>query len=107
MNQMSNGYTEWAPRPLTPRQDRLEGRIVTVLSTQGTRSELRELVHELTDFLRLQGATAERAMVIILALGARATPAMNSHAEGVVGDSADDRMAMMTRWCAARFVRDD
>jgi hypothetical protein len=107
MREMGNGSTETASRPLTPRQDRLESSIVAVLSTHGTRSELRELVHELADFLRMQGATLERAVYVVRALGARATPAMSSFAERVVGDSADDRMTMMIRWCTARFNRDD
>lgn len=107
MGDMGNGPAEGATRPLTPRQDRLEGSIVAVLSTHGTRSELRELVHELTDFLRMQGATLERTISVISALGARAIPAMSSYAERVVGDSAGDRIAMMIRWCTARFNRAD
>jgi hypothetical protein len=105
--ELERGYGEPARQALTPRQDRLEGRIVTVLATHGTRSELRELVHEFADFLRMQGATAERAVSLLRTLGARAMPAMESGYEWAVGDSADDRMAMMVRWCTARFSRDD
>ena len=55
----------------------------------------------------MQGATAERAVSLLRMLGARAMPAMETGYEWAVGDSADDRMAMMVRWCTARFSRDD
>ena len=38
-----------ATRPLTPRQDRIEAAIERVLRARGTRSELRELVHQFAD----------------------------------------------------------
>lgn len=100
-------YPDAPQRPLTPRQDRLEGSIVAVLSANGTRSELRDLVHELADVFRLQGVSEDRAIATMRALGSRAMPAMAERSSGVVGDSADDRIGMMTQWCTARFRRVD
>jgi len=99
-------YVEPSPRPLRPRQDRLEAAIGAVLRTGGTRSELRPLVDQLADLFRMQGISLERALDTIRALGSRARPVRND-AEPAVGDSASERLALMERWCGARFNRGD
>src|SRR5258708_8190029 len=99
-------YVEPSPRPLRPRQDRLEAAIGAVLRTGGTRSELRPLVHQLADLFRMQGMPLERALDTIRALGSRAQP-LRSDVELAVGDSASDRLAVMEPWCSARFNRGD
>jgi hypothetical protein len=93
-----------ATRPLTPRQDRIEAAIERVLRARGTRSELRELVHQFADMARAQGIPPERAISTIKAIAQRSTMALDAPA---VGDSADDRTAMIVRWCTARYYRAD
>ena len=93
--------------PLTPRQDRIEASIVRLLREGGTRSALRESVHAFADLLRQQGIAPERAIVRIKMVASRATPAIAARAPHSVGDSADDRMSMIVRWCAARYFRAD
>jgi hypothetical protein len=96
----------YANRPLTPRQDRIEASIVRVLRAGGTRSELREAVCEFADFARMQQIPPERAvsMVKTVAMRAAAPAATGTLA---VGDSLADRMAMIVRWCSARYYRVD
>lgn len=60
---------------LTPRQNRLESTIVRALLTHGTRSELRDAVHQLVDFSRLQGIPLEGGVACIRAVAMRATHA--------------------------------
>ena len=102
-----HGNTEWAGTTLTPRQDRLEDAILQVLRTGGTRSVLRDHVLLLGDHLRMQGLSVERATSLVRGLGQRATPLMNMDGLPAVGDSPADRIAMMVRWCAARYSRAD
>ena len=92
---------------LTPRQDRLERAIYDVLRASGTRSELRDLVVQFSDLQRIQGASAERAMSALRTLAHRATPQMNTRGTLAVGDSPEDRITMMLRWCLARYGRAD
>ena len=89
---------------LTPRQDRLEAAIVRVLRSNGTRSELRELVQQYADVARAQSIPPERVIATVKALAQRASLA----SEGTpAGDSAAERVAMMIRWCTARYYRAD
>ena len=62
----------YANRPLTPRQDRIEATIERVLRAGGTRSELREAVHEFADHARMQQIPPERAIANIKAVAMRA-----------------------------------
>ena len=88
---------------LTPRQDRLKAAIFEVLRAGGTRSELRELVEQFSDYLQMQDVPLEHALSVLRELGSSATPFMNVHGTPAVGDSAVDRTAMMIRWCADRY----
>jgi hypothetical protein len=92
---------------LTPRQDRLEERIVRLLRTHGTRSELREVVHELVDLLRIQRVPPERAIAMVKAVVFRAWPGMAAHGLPAVGDSPADRTELIVAWCAARYYHAD
>ena len=91
----------------SPRQDRLERAIFDLLRTNSTRSELRALVAQLADYLRVRGVAADKALSAIRALGLRAAPYMNADDVAAVGDSAGDRIIMMMRWCSARYLRSD
>jgi hypothetical protein len=91
-------------RPLTPRQDRIEAAIDRVLRARGTRSELRELVYQFADLVKLQGIPPERAIGTLKAIAQRSTMAVDAPA---VGDSADDRTEMIVRWYVARYYRAD
>ena len=92
---------------LTPRQDRLEAAIVASLRAHGTRSELRDLVERLSDLFRMTGVPLERAIGEVRALGFRAAPDMLAQGSTVVGESPDDRITMMVRWCSRRYLRGD
>lgn len=95
-----------ANRPLTPRQDRIEAAIERVLRAGGTRSELREFVHQFADHARMLQVPPERAISMVKAVAMRAvtsTPATSS----AVGDSLADRLVMIVRWCTARYHRVD
>ena len=95
-----------ASRMLTPRQDRIEAAIERVLRAGGTRSELREAVHQFADHARMQQIPPERAISMVKAVAMRASP----QAVGTttpVGDSLADRLAMIVRWCTARYFRVD
>lgn len=102
-----HGSTEWIYTTLTPRQDRLERAIVDVLHRGGTRSALREPVVQFVDHLRLQGMGVDRTTTLVRALGQRAMPLMKVSDIPAVGDAPADRIAMMVRWCAARYERGD
>lgn len=93
-----------ASRPLTPRQDRILAAIDRVLRTRGTRSELREVVYQFADLVKLQGIPPERAIGALKAIAQRSTMALEAPP---VGDSADDRSAMIVRWYVARYYRAD
>jgi hypothetical protein len=92
---------------LTPRQDRLEAAIVKALRANGTRSELRVLVDQLSGLFRMTGIPLERAIGAVQALGCRAAPDMLRQGSTVVGESPDDRIMMMVRWCSLRYLRGD
>lgn len=89
------------------RQDRLERAIFDLLRNNSTRSELRELVAQLADYLRVRGVSADKAISAVRALGLRAAPHMNADDVAAVGDSAADRIIMMVRWCSAQYHRSD
>src|SRR5258706_14733977 len=99
-------YVEPSPRPLRPRQDRLEAAIGAVLRTGGTRSELRPLVDQLADLFRMQGISLKRPLDTIRALGSRARPVRND-AEPAVSASPSKRLSLMERWGGERFNRGD
>ena len=96
----------YANRPLTPRQDRIEAAIERVLREGGPRSELREAVHQFADHARLQRVPAERMITMVKAVAMRASPALSRRPAGA-GDSLDERLAMIVRWCTARYYRVD
>jgi hypothetical protein len=96
----------YANRPLTPRQDRIEAAIERVLSAGGTRSELREAVNQYADYARMQQIPPERAIAMVKAVAMRAAPPAAAEPPAV-GDSLTDRLAMIVRWCAARYYRVD
>ncbi len=96
----------YANRPLTPRQDRIEAAIERVLRAGGTRSELRELVYQFADHARMQQIPVERAISMVKDVAMRASSATATRSMAV-GDSMSDRLAMIVRWCTARYYRVD
>lgn len=96
----------YANRPLTPRQDRIEAAIERALRDGGTRSELRDAVHQFADHARLQQIPAERVIVMVKAVAMRASPAMRPRST-FAGESLDERLALIVRWCTARYYRVD
>jgi hypothetical protein len=96
----------YANRPLTPRQDRIEAAIERVLRAGGTRSELRDVVYQYADHARMQQVPPERAILMVKAVAMRAA---SSAAAGssAAGDSMAERLAMIVRWCTARYYRVD
>jgi hypothetical protein len=92
-----------ADRPLTPRQDRIEASIDRVLRAGGTRTELRELVYQYADLARVQGIAPERALSAVKRIVERASLAVS----GAVGESPAERLALVVRWCTARYYRAD
>jgi hypothetical protein len=96
----------YANRPLTPRQDRIEAAIERVLRAGGTRSELRELVQQFADHARIQQIPVERTIAMVKAVAMRAAiSAAGRSSTG--GDSFDERLGMIVRWCIARYYRVD
>jgi hypothetical protein len=93
-----------AEKPLTPRQDRIEASIDRVLRAGGTRTELRELVYQYADLARVQGIAPERTLVAVKRIVERAHLAISGNA---AGDSAAERLALVMRWCTARYYRAD
>ena len=98
------GFT---PRALTPRQDRIEATIVRLLGEHASRSTLRDAIHAFADLQRGQQVAPERAIARLKAVVSRATPAIAGRAPHSVGESAEDRMSMVVRWCVARYFRAD
>jgi hypothetical protein len=98
---------EFTPLALTPRQDRIEAAIVRLLGEGASRSSLRDAVHAYADLQRGQGVAPERAIARLKAVANRATPAIAVRAPRSVGESAEDRMSMVVRWCVARYFRAD
>ena len=96
----------YASNTLTPRQDRIEAAIERVLRAGGTRSELREAVHEYADHARMQRIPPEHAITMVKAVAMRAASSAAARTS-VVGDSMADRLAMIVRWCTARYYRVD
>jgi hypothetical protein len=96
----------YANRPLTPRQDRIEAAIERVLRAGGTRSELRELVQQFADHARIQQIPVERTIVMIKAVAMRAASSPAAR-PSTAGDSFDERLELIVRWCTARYYRVD
>ena len=96
----------YASRALTPRLDRIEAAIERVLRAGGTRSELRELVNQYADYARMQQIPPERAITMVKAVAMRAASSAAARTFAV-GDSMADRLAMIVRWCTARYYRVD
>ena len=96
----------YANRPLTPRQDRIEAAIEGVLRAGGTRSELRELVQQFADHARIQQVPLERALAMVKAVALRAGSSSAAWSS-TAGESFDERLAMIVRWCTARYYRVD
>jgi hypothetical protein len=96
----------YANRPLTPRQDRIEATIERVLRAGGTRSELRDAVYEYADHARLQQIPPERVITMVKDVAMRASNGATASSEAV-GESLSDRLAMIVRWCTARYYRVD
>ncbi len=92
---------------LTPRQDRLEAAVISVLRTGGTRSSLRTSVEEFADYARLRDISPDRALAALGAIALRAMPDGSSRGEPAVGESMPDRLTMMARWLSARYHRAD
>ena len=93
-------------RPLTPRQDRIEAAIERNLRAGSTRNELREAVYRFADHARMQQVPPERAIARVKELARQAVPSVTP-AITPVGDSLADRLAMIVRWCTARYYRVD
>jgi len=92
---------------LTPRQDRIEDALVAALASGATRSTLRDLVHEFTDFQRLQGIAPERIIASLKSLVRRAAPRMPAREDSLAGDSPEERLTLIAHWCSARCHRSD
>jgi hypothetical protein len=92
---------------LTPRQDRIEEALVRGLVAGATRSELRDLVHQFSDLLRIQGVSADRTVASLKAVARRAVPRMQARESSIAGDSAAELMTLIVRWCSARLYRAD
>jgi len=92
---------------LTPRQDRIEDALVGALASGATRSTLREIVHAYTDLQRLQGFSPERIILSLKSLVRRAAPRMPAYADSLAGDSPEDRLTLIVRWCSVRCYRSD
>jgi hypothetical protein len=93
--------------PLTPREDRLVAGIARVLREGGTRSELRALVYAYADMARAQGIALEGVTGELLSMVSRASSTPTLGAAAAVGDSPADRGALVSRWCATRYLRAD
>jgi hypothetical protein len=104
---MTDMITAWTAQTGTPRQDRLETEILAVLRAGGTRSALRARVEELTMFAKVRGAVLDDVLRTMERIATRVGPELALRADASVGESAPDRLAMMIRWCKARFRRDD
>src|SRR3954463_7264297 len=96
----------YANRPLTPRQDRIEAAIERVLRTGGTRSELREVVQQFADHARMQQIPVERTVAMIKAVAMRGATSATQWPPAA-GDSFEERLALIVRWCTARYYRVD
>jgi hypothetical protein len=92
---------------LTPRQDRIEEALVRGLVAGATRSELRNLVHQYCDLLRIQGVAPERTVSSLKSVARRAVPRMQARDDSIAGDSAEELMTLIVRWCSARLYRAD
>lgn len=90
---------------LTPRQDRLEGALIRALVAGAPRSEVREIVREYADLLTMQGVSPDQTISTLQTVARRARPRMRERDESIAGDSADDQMAMIARWCTAWVYR--
>jgi hypothetical protein len=93
--------------PLTPRQDRIEMALIRVLASGGTRSELRNVVDRFADLLRLQSVPCERAIGAMRSVALKALDSAPFDVASAVGDAPADRLAMISRWCTARYARGD
>jgi hypothetical protein len=102
----SSPYLE-AHTQLTPRQDRIEEALVRGLVAGATRSELRNIVHQYCDLLRIQGVSPERTLTSLQSVARRAVPRMQSRENSIAGDSAEELMTLIARWCSARLYRAD
>src|SRR4051812_4560938 len=91
--------------PLTPRQDRLEGALVRALVAGAPRSEVREIVREYADLLTMQGVSPDQTISTLQAVARRASSRMRERDDSIAGDSAEDRMALIARWCTAWVYR--
>jgi len=96
-------------RPLlTPRQDRLEGRLIRAISSGGPRSAMREAVHQLVDHLSLQGIPASRGLAIVMEVASRSSRAASDAADTDQRGNLSplgplDCVALVSRWAAARY----
>ena len=104
---MTNTEIAGSVRPLTPRQDRLEAEMTSVLRRGGTRSSLRAVVDQFADYSRLQGTSPENALSVVQSAAQRASSEIVARGESAVGDSVSDRVSMMVRWFKARYYRVD
>ena len=107
MTEARRTYHDPLVTSLAPRRERLERTILGVLRAGGTRSELRDSVLELTDYLRTRGEPAQVALTLMREIGQRAAPFMAADGVAAVGDSFGDRMAMILRWTSTRYHRAD
>lgn len=92
---------------LTPRQDRIEEALVRGLVAGATRSELRDLVHQYSDLLRIQGVSPDRTIASLKSVARRAVPRMQARENSIAGDSAEELLTLIVRWCSARLYRAD
>ncbi len=96
----------YANRPPTSRLDEIEAAIEHALRREGARSELREAVFEFADHARMQQIPPERAISMVKSVAMRALP-HSRESWGLAGESPVERMAMVVRWCTARYYRVD
>ena len=66
---------------------------------------MREIVREYSDLLTMQGVAPDQTISTLQAVARRARPRMRERDESIAGDSADDRLALIARWCTAWVYR--
>jgi hypothetical protein len=91
---------------LTPRQDRLENAVASLIRARATRSELRETVHHLVDLFVLQGIPSARGVARIEEVASDAAPHIGPSWHGA-GDSRSDCLTLIRHWATQRYHRAD
>ena len=88
--------------------ERIASDIERVLRSHATRTELRALVERYADLARLGGIPLSDALARLDGVTARAAATdVRDDTVMAVGDSVNDRHALIARWCSVRYQRAD